>query len=225
MDRHAADLTASLPARAYLALLLAGAAAIALEHVFIPSHVRAPLVAIVAGTDYANHQLPAFDAHRGLMVWHSLLGLLFVAIVPFQLWKPFRARHRSLHRVLGVAFVLAMLALAGSGVAIAILMPFGGRSAVVPNAFFGVLICVCLHHAVRAALSRRYTAHREWMLRAVAIGAGIALARVYIALFVNVMHLSSQEALGQAFWLGSGTSLLAAEFWNNRVRQRGRDAR
>ena len=229
MDRHAVDLRAHLPlagiarasdlsARAYLAVLLAGAAVIALEHVFLPSHVRAPLVAQLAGADYASRQVPAFDAHRGLMVWHSLLGLLFIGIVPLQFSPRFRRRHRLVHRVCGVVFVVAATGLAGSGIAVAVMLPFAGRSEVVPNAFFGLLLCGCLFNAVRAALGRRYASHRDWMLRAVAIGAGIALARVYIAVFVNVMHLSSAEALGQAFWLGSGTSLLLMEIWVNLMR-------
>jgi uncharacterized membrane protein len=211
-------------ARVYFASLLTLTMAIGLEHFFVPTAQRVPLLEAVAGHEYASAELPAFAAHPSLMAWHGVSGLIFVAIAPVQLWTRFRRRHRTLHRMLGTVCLAMAVLSAFTGVAVAAAVRFSGPSEPVPNVVVSFLIVCFAACAVWNALRRDFAAHREWMLRVVALGVGIGLARVYLFLLVHGVGLPPRDALGEALWLGSGTNLVLTEIWIN-VSRRVRRAR
>jgi len=202
-------------ARAYFATLVVLALTIGLEHLLVPAEIRMRLVSALAGSEYARVQLPAFAALSWLLTVHSGSGMAIVVLAPVQLWSRFRKRHRTAHRILGAIFVGAAAISALTGVAVARSLEFSGPSEPVPNVVVAVLIIAFMGCGVRSALRGERAAHREWMLRAVALGLGIGLARVYLFGLVQLVGLSSREALGQALWLGSGTNLVLTEVWIN----------
>jgi hypothetical protein len=65
--------------------------------------------------------------------------------------------------------------------------------------------------------------HREWMIRAFAIGLAVATIRPIVGLFFafsRLTHLTPQQFFGTAFWLGFTLHLIAAEIWINYTRLR-----
>lgn len=63
---------------------------------------------------------------------------------------------------------------------------------------------------------RQIPQHREWMLRAYAIGLAVAAIRPIIGIFFatsRLTHLTPHDFFGTAFWLGFTLQLIAAESW------------
>ncbi|MCO5576769.1 hypothetical protein L7F22_030589 [Adiantum nelumboides] len=85
-------------------------------------------------------------------VWqlHSLAGLVFLFVAPFQFNASFRARHSRLHRQMGFMFMAAMTLL------------------------------VCLARAVATARNKQFQAHRRWMIRTTIMGYGVLNSRIVL---------------------------------------------
>lgn len=67
----------------------------------------------------------------------------------------------------------------------------------------------------------RWAEHREWMLRAVAGALGIATVRVAVVpidLALTPLGAGPEVVFLHAFWIGSGVTVLAAEWWIRRTR-------
>jgi hypothetical protein len=60
---------------------------------------------------------------------------------------------------------------------------------------------------------REFQTHREWMLRAAAIGIGIATVRVVAFPLYWLVGGSALALVGPTFWLGLGLSTAVAEWW------------
>jgi hypothetical protein len=63
--------------------------------------------------------------------------------------------------------------------------------------------------------------HREWMIRAFAIGLAVATARPINGAFFatrSITHLTPHDFFGTAFWLAFTVHLIAAEVWINYAR-------
>lgn len=84
--------------------------------------------------------------------------------------------------------------------------------------FFALIFLVALGKAVLHIRRGDSARHREWMLRAFAIGLAIATIRPIVALFFVLSDLSPREFFGIAFWLGFSSHLIAAELWIQHTR-------
>ena len=63
--------------------------------------------------------------------------------------------------------------------------------------------------------------HREWMIRAFAIGLAVATIRPdrgRVLRHRRLTHLTPHDFFGTAFWLGFTIHLIAAEVWINYTR-------
>ena len=115
---------------------------------------------------------------------HFVPALLFVVILPFQLWPGSRRRRPRLRiagRVAAVAGVLFSL----SGLVLPFVMParpFGERAFMTT---FACLFPVLLGCGVVAARRRDFAAHRRWMLRVTAGALGPLTQRVILPLFLT----------------------------------------
>lgn len=153
-------------------------------------------------------------AHHGqLTLLHILPGALFLALIPVQLVHALRNRSPQLHRWLGRSLVAVGWPVAASGIVLGGLSPFGGFTADAAIFLFGALFLVALTRGFLAARRRDYSTHRHWMLRAVAIGAGIATVRVVALPLYWIVGGSALALVGPTFWLGLGLSLAMAEWW------------
>src|SRR5579859_2958251 len=63
--------------------------------------------------------------------------------------------------------------------------------------------------------------HREWIIRAFAIGSAIAAIRPIVGMFFatrKLTYLTPHDFSGTAFWLGFTIQLMVAEIWINYTR-------
>jgi uncharacterized membrane protein YozB (DUF420 family) len=87
---------------------------------------------------------------------------------------------------------------------------------------FSALFLACLAIAVVRIRQRRVAAHREWMIRAFALGVAVVTMRPMIGLLTGVAELPFGQALGLAFWLAFTLHLALAELWVQVTRARVR---
>jgi uncharacterized membrane protein len=139
----------------------------------------------------SNHYNPGFAEHPLVIRSHVVLGGLYLAVALPQFVSTIRVRRPRLHRAMGRAGVAAGVVAGFTALLTTALFPYHG-----PIAFFLVGPWACwfvasLARGLWLARRRRFAAHREWMIRAFAIGTGIATMRL---LFVPAMLLLGEYA-------------------------------
>lgn len=101
-----------------------------------------------------------------------------------------------------------------------VLTPIGGFNETAATILFALLFLFCLlkgfFHIRRSEISK----HREWMIRAFAIGLAIATVRPVVVLFFVFSTLTPREFFGTAFWIGFTIHIIAAEAWIHYTRPR-----
>jgi uncharacterized membrane protein YozB (DUF420 family) len=78
--------------------------------------------------------------------------------------------------------------------------------------FFLFALCKAFWHIRR----REIALHREWMIRAFAVGLAVATIRPIIGFFFATSRLTGltpHEFFGVAFWIGFVLQIMAAEAW------------
>jgi Predicted membrane protein (DUF2306) len=101
---------------------------------------------------------------------------------------------------------------------------FSSIEQAVATTLFAILFLVALTTAFRHILRREIAQHREWMIRAYAIGLAVATIRPMIGFFFatdRLTGLTPHEFFGTAFWLGFTLQAIAAEIWIHRTRHDG----
>lgn len=154
-----------------------------------------------------------FAGYPVLTLVHVVFGTVFLALAPFQFSARLRTRHLRLHRWSGRIILVVAVPTVISGFAFAALSPFGGATAASAIGFFGSVFVVSMFRGLAAIRRGDQPRHREWMLRMVSVGVGIAGVRVIGLPLMVVTGLRPLALLGTSFWLGMGTTLLAAELW------------
>ena len=166
-------------------------------------------------------QFAALDevfAHYPLLTLiHIIPGLLFMVLGPLQFSSRLRARHLHWHRWSGRVYLICSLIIGVSALVMSVAMPaIGGLSQAVATTLFALLFLFALGKAYWSVLHRKIAHHREWMLRAFAIGLAVATIRPIIGLFFASSRLSGltpDTFFGIAFWIGFVLHLIAAEAW------------
>ncbi|HEX5692002.1 MAG TPA: DUF2306 domain-containing protein, partial [Roseiflexaceae bacterium] len=163
-----------------------------------------------------------FAHYPVLTLVHIIPGLLFMVLGPLQFSATLRARHRQWHRWSGRVYLLCSTIIGVSALTMSVGMPaIGGTIQAAATTLFAVLFLVALARAYYAIRHRKIAQHREWMIRAFAIGLAVATIRPIIGLFFatsRVSGLTPDVFFGVAFWLGFVLHALAAEIWIRRTR-------
>ena len=87
------------------------------------------------------------------------------------------------------------------------------------RAIWAVFFLVALTQSLRHILRKETALHREWMLRAFAIGLAVAMIRPIVGMFFAFSGLAPQAFFGTAFWIGFTLHLVAGEIWINYTRK------
>jgi uncharacterized membrane protein len=158
--------------------------------------------------------------HPYLTLVHVVAGFLFMTLGPLQFVAAIRNRWLGFHRWCGRIFIVASLVGVFSAFIFVPVLPiFGTFTSKVAASFGGVLFLICL---VKGYLHiRRYeiAQHREWMIRAFAIGLGISTFRVLIPLLMMPpLRATFPEAWDTVTWLGFVLNVIVAEAWINVTR-------
>ena len=162
-----------------------------------------------------------FTQHPRLTMLHIIPGLLFVVLAPLQFVQSLRCRRPALHRWTGRVVLGSGMIIGSSALVMSPQMAIGGVNETAATMLFATIFLFAL---VRAFLYIRHgnvALHREWMIRAFAIGLAVASVRPIVGVFFatrGITHLTPHDFFGTAFWLGFTLQLMVAEVWINYTR-------
>jgi uncharacterized membrane protein len=152
-----------------------------------------------------------------LTLIHILPGLLFVLLAPFQFSAGFRSRHLRAHRIIGRIFLICGLIVGATALVMSFAMPaIGGVNQAAATTLFGTLFLFSLGKAYLHIRRREVALHREWMIRAYAIGLAVTTIRPIVGIFFATSRLTGltpHDFFGTAFWIGFTIHLVVAESW------------
>jgi uncharacterized membrane protein YozB (DUF420 family) len=100
-------------------------------------------------------------------------------------------------------------------------MAIGGANETAATTLFATLFLFALLKAWRSIRQRNVALHREWIIRAFAIGSAVATTRPIVGIFFatsRITHLTPHDFFGIAFWLAFTIHLIAAETWITHTR-------
>lgn len=175
------------------------------------------------GPAYAGRFVATPQAFR-LSTLHILPGIAWMIIMPLQ-FSRLRKRSLGTHRLLGRVFLICA-AIAWVGMLGMLTMPFSDDGfELVPNLLFGTLFLVSGVLAFWHIRHRRVVQHREWIIRHVSVGMGIALMRPVISIGLLAGALDGSVASAKLFfphlfWLCFVLSVATGEIWINLTRPR-----
>jgi uncharacterized membrane protein len=190
------------------------------SHLFSPSPGA-------AGFPEAAAVEPAFARQRPLILMHIIPGLLFVVLGPLQFVRRLRNRRPSLHRWMGRVVLVSGFVTGGTALVMNPKLAIGGANQVAATTFFATLFLFSLGKAFVSIRNGNTALHREWMIRAFAIGLAVTTIRPIVGVFFatsRITNLTPSEFFGIAFWLGFTVHLIAAEVWINYTRPQLRAA-
>lgn len=157
--------------------------------------------------------------HPYVTAVHMASGILFLLLAPLQFRRKFRVKNLGLHRQLGRVLVACALLSGLYGIASAVVLPvFGGLASETVSWFFGVLFVFSILRAFWCARNKKINAHREWMIRAFALGLAVGTQRIILVVLMISSSYGFEESFGPALWLGFSINLLIAELWINTTR-------
>ena len=184
------------------------------------------LRALLLAETFSGNTLPPADSydsgfarHPGLTLFHMLPGLLFVMLGPLQFVARIRARHINLHRWCGRIYVASGVVVGVSALILGAVVAYGGPTETAAITFFSTLFLIFLGLAVFRIRRREVSAHREWMIRAFALGLAVTTMRPMVGILTALTGLPFSEILGISFWLAFALHMVLAECWINFTRR------
>jgi len=199
-----------------LALIGVGIAIRRMLHLFAPSPAPSNFPEAAALDS-------GFARHPVLTMIHIVPGLLFMALGPLQFIRKLRTRRPRLHRWTGRVVVVSGLIIGGTALVMSPQMAIGGANETAATMLFASVFLFALVRAFVCIRGGRVALHREWMIRAFAIGLAVATIRPIMGVFFatsRITHLTPHDFFGTAFWLGFTMQAMAAEIWINYTRPR-----
>jgi uncharacterized membrane protein len=154
-----------------------------------------------------------FALHRALTLIHILPGALFLTLAAVQFMPSVRRRHLQFHRWSGRFLVALGLVIGVTALVMSYKMNIGGVNETAATTLYAIVFLICLIKAYLYIRRKEVARHREWMIRAYAVGLGVATTRPIVGMFFAFRRLTPHEFFGIAFWLGFTLTLMAAEAW------------
>jgi uncharacterized membrane protein len=164
-----------------------------------------------------------FARHPLLTMLHITPGLLFILLAPLQFVRRLRNRKPNLHRWTGRVVLIAGIIIGSSALVMSPQMAIGGPNETAATMLFAIVFLFSLIKGFLHIRGGRVALHREWMIRAFAVGFAVATVRPIVGVFFatsRLTHLTPHDFFGTAFWLGFTIQLMVAEVWINYTRQR-----
>lgn len=188
--------------------------------------VALALLGIAASLEHlivGDHYNPGFIEHPWVMRAHVTLGGVYLALVLPQFLPGLRARRPRLHRAFGRVAVGSGLVAGVTAVVISIAFPFSGVTETVVTLPFALLFLVSLARGIWLARARRFALHREWMIRALAVGTSIATMRLVFVPALLLLGTPTDERARElstpSFLIAFALHFAVAEYWIRRTRR------
>lgn len=174
---------------------------------------------IVVGLEeaFGDGFLHHIEARRVMFVLHVGMSPIALAIGAVQFLPKFRAQSINRHRWIGRTYALSILLGGISGMVLAIHMTTGLVASV---GFFLLAMAwlVSTGIAVKHAIAREISQHREWMIRSFALTLSAVTLRIYLSGFfaAGYEYEVASPWLGWICWV---PNLIVAEWWIRRSRE------
>jgi uncharacterized membrane protein len=157
------------------------------------------LLALIGVGASATHYLqepynPGFLEFPTVVALHVVLGGIYLALAPFQFVRRIRSRYLGYHRRAGRLLVAVGVVVGVTALFMGFVIPFSGWPERVVIGLFGGLFLVALVKGYLHVRAGRVALHREWMIRAFAIGLSIATMRL---IFVPALIVAADPTDGQ----------------------------
>jgi uncharacterized membrane protein len=169
---------------------------------------------------------PSFLRFPTIVALHVVLGGVYLALAPFQFVRRIRSRHPAYHRRAGRLLVAIGVVVGSTALFMGLVIPFSGWPEQVVIGLFGGLFLLALVKGLVLVRAGRVALHREWMMRAFAIGLSIATVRM---IFIPALLVVADPTNGQIAALSVASFAAAfvlhasvAEIWIHATR--GSDA-
>lgn len=163
--------------------------------------------------DAYEGELSNYVRHPWPILLHIGAGTIFNLVGPFQFAQSLRARHPRLHHWLGRTFIFAGLVAGFSAFHMNQFFPaFGGMSKYLSNLIFSLAIPFCLGIGLYHAVRRNIAQHRAFMIRAYAVGLGVATQRLLFMPYFMLYGIPEGEILGILLIIGWAINLVIAEW-------------
>ena len=198
-------------AQGLLALLSIGVVAYAVAvYAFLPiGQLVHPRMAEVF-----RQNAPTVYAH----VFGSAVALL---LGPLQFWAAFRQRRPALHRLAGKVYLGVGVGLGGIAGLILATRAQGGLAGQLGFACLALAWLYTAVHALGAAQSRDFVAHRRWMVRNFALTFAAVTLRLWMPAAFALDRWPFETVYPAVAWLCWVPNLLVADWW---LRRRPRSA-
>lgn len=157
-----------------------------------------------------------FGKHPVLTLIHILPGFLFIVLAPLQFIRNIRYRWPSTHKLIGKIVLVSGLVIGISALVMSFTMSIGGVSETSATTLFALLFLYALIRSFLHIRHRSIALHREWMIRAFAIGFAVTTTRPIVGIFFATSQLTGltvDDFFGAAFWISFTLHLIAAEAW------------
>jgi uncharacterized membrane protein len=165
----------------------------------------------------SDHYNPGFVEHPWVIRLHVFWGAVYLALALTQFSAPLRSRWPVVHRTIGRTTIAAGVVSGCTALVVTVLFPFHGPAAVVFVAPFALVFLFSLTRGLAMARRGNYARHREWMVRALAIGTGIATMRlIFVPTFLLFGEINDERARPlslASFVIAFTIHLAVAEAW------------
>ncbi len=141
---------------------------------------------------------------------HLYAAGLALALTPLQLSKKLRQKSKSIHRSIGLLYVICVFLGGISG----LLMAYDADGGWVAKLGFGSLAVLWLLTTTMAfyfALKGNIEKHKRWIYRSIALTAAGITLRLYLGIGLGVLHLPFLTVYVPASWLCWSLNLLICE--------------
>ena len=193
--------------------------------------VSVAFLASVGVAASATHYLqepynPGFLRFPTIVALHVVLGGIYLALAPWQFVKRIRSRHLGYHRWAGRLLVVIGVVVGVTALFMGLVIPKGGWPERVVICLFGTVFLVALVKGFVHVRAGRVSLHREWMIRAFAIGLAIATARLifFPALLITMTDPTDRQfgtLLAASLAVAFVVHVSVAELWIRATRRRG----
>ncbi|NIJ52912.1 DUF2306 domain-containing protein [Dyadobacter arcticus] len=165
----------------------------------------------LSSTIYSN----GFQYFKAFIIGHIFFGVLALLVGPFQFMPAIRIKYASVHRKLGLLYLMSVSLAGLAGGYLAIFdniirkkdFMFGAGALAMDLAWF-----VTGAMAFWAVKKRAYTQHREWMVRNYVLTSNFIIFRLIFYALLDSKHFAFQSDTGSfTVWVSWSVPLLVTE--------------
>ena len=165
------------------------------------------------------HQIDVLKENLFIDTAHRVLGGLLFTLGAIQFESKIRVYAPKIHRISGYLYICLGYCISFTAAYMAIFTPYSGFPESALVVAISIIYAFCITLALKNVLNKKYSLHREWMIRGYAIASFIYVMRI----FSNIFYHMGVAATGPEIFLTSsilafGLNYIIAEWWLSRTR-------